>query len=296
MVYHRVSDLDFTLGECPKLPRPKRVLMTTPEHFEVAYVINPHMEGHAGAVDRQEALRQWTALRETYAALGFEVQVMEGRPGLPDMVFCANQTLPYPGVAGGRGGVVLGRMHASPRRAEVPHVAAFFRDLGYATKSLPGHVRAFEGMGDALRHPGRALLWGGYGFRTDPSAYEALTAMLGVPVLALHLEDPDFYHLDTCLCILDETTALIYPGAFDADGLGLLRRLFPRLLEAPEDEARRRLACNAHSPDGRHVMIQRGNAHTCRILNESGFTPLEIETGEFLKAGGSVFCMKLMFW
>ncbi len=295
MVYSRVSALDFTLGECPKLPPPKRVLMTTPEHFEVAYVINPHMEGHIGAVDRDEARRQWTALRKTYLALGFDVQVLEGRPGLPDMVFCANQTLPYLD-ADGRRGVVLSRMHAPQRRDEVAHFATFFHDLGYDTRPLPEHVRAFEGMGDALWHPGRALLWGGYGFRTDPQAYEALTARLGVPVLALRLEDPDFYHLDTCLCVLDETTALIYPGAFDADGLRLLAHFFPRLLEAPEDEARRRLACNAHSPDGRRVIIQRGNAHTCRMLAEAGFTPLEVETSEFLKAGGSVFCMKLMFW
>ena len=296
MVYFHVSDLDFTLGECPELPRPKRVLMTTPEHFEVAYVINPHMAGNVGAVDRDEALRQWTALREAYVTFGFDVAVVKGRPELPDMVFCANQTLPYLDGGSGRRGVVLGRMRAPERRDEVPHVAAFFRDLGYETTELPAHVRAFEGMGDALRHPGRALLWGGYGFRTDPAAYEVLTERLGVPVLALRLEDPDFYHLDTCLCVLDEATALIYPGAFDADGLGLLRRLVPRLLEAPEDEARRQMACNAHSPDGRHVMIQRGNAHTCRMLTEAGFTPVEVETGEFLKAGGSVFCMKLMFW
>jgi N-dimethylarginine dimethylaminohydrolase len=32
------------------------------------------------------------------------------------------------------------------------------------------------------------------------------------------------------------------------------------------------------------------------MLREAGFTPLELDTSEFIKAGGSVFCMKLMFW
>lgn len=294
MVYFKAHELDFSLDACAPLPPPERVLMTTPDHYEVAYVINPHMAGNVGAVDREQALRQWKALRETYAALGCEVHVLEGRAGLPDMVFCANQTLPY--LMHEQRGVVLSRMFAPERRDEVPHFESFFCTLGYETTNLPENVQAFEGMGDALWHPGRALLWGGYGFRTDPRAYDFLSDRLQIPVLALRLEDPDFYHLDTCLCLLDEETALVYPGAFDAGGIGLLRRFFPRLLEAPEDEARELFACNAHSPDGHHVIIQRGTTRTCRMLIETGFTPIEVDTGEFLKAGGSVFCMKLMFW
>ena len=64
----------------------------------------------------------------------------------------------------------------------------------------------------------------------------------------------------------------------------------------PEDEARHRLASNAHCPDGKHVLIQEGCPVTNRQLKEAGFIPVELETGEFLKAGGSVFCMKQMFW
>jgi N-dimethylarginine dimethylaminohydrolase len=151
-------------------------------------------------------------------------------------------------------------------------------------------------MGDALWHPGRRLLWGGYGFRTELAVYEHLSETLAVPVLPLALHDPEFYHLDTCLCPLDEQTALVYPGAFTAEGLETVRAHFERVIEAPEDEARTRFACNAHSPDGQTVLIQRGCTVTNARLREAGYEVVELETDEFLKSGGSVFCMKVMYW
>lgn len=296
MVYRQADQLDFTIETTPPMPLPRRVLMVSPDHFDVEYVINPHMEGHIGQVDRALARRQWEALRDTYRTLGFEVHVLDGVPGLPDMVFCANQTLPFLRGDGERG-VVLSRMHAPQRRDEVPHIARFFEQQGYALVSIPDEVPgSFEGMGDALWHPGHALLWGGYGFRTDQAVYEWLARELGVRVVALHLTDPDFYHLDTCLSLLDAGTALYVPAAFDEAGRTLLHRLIPNLIEVPEREARELLACNAHCPDGRHVLIQRGCTETVEKIRAAGFEPIELDTGEFLKSGGSVFCMKMMFF
>ena len=76
----------------------------------------------------------------------------------------------------------------------------------------------------------------------------------------------------------------------------MIHALFDEVIEAPEDESRQLFACNAHCPDGRHVIIQRGCAVTVARLQAAGFTPIEVDTDEFLKAGGSVFCMKQMFW
>lgn len=287
---------DFSVDALPALPRPGRVLLTSPDHFEVAYVINPHMAGHVGDVDRARARRQWDALREAYEQLGFEVSVIDGAGGLPDMVFCANQTLPYL-TPGGERGAVMSRMHAPQRKAEVAHYRRFFEAAGYETHGLdPDLPGDFEGMGDAIWHPGRYLLWGGYGYRTDRQVYERLENALGFPVLPLHLTDPDFYHLDTCFCPLDEDTVLLYPGAFDAEGLATIGQHFRRVIEAPEDEARSLFACNAHCPDGEHVLIQAGCERTNGLLRAGGYTVVELDTSEFLKSGGSVFCMKLMFW
>lgn len=286
----------FALDALPPIPRPGRVLMTSPDHFRVEYVINPHMAGHIGDVDPDRARRQWEALKDTYERLGMEVAVLAGAPGLPDMVFCANQTLPYQ-TPGGELGVILSRMHAAQRKPEVEHYDRFFGSVGYEVQHLdPDLPGDFEGMGDAIWHPGRYLLWGGYGYRTDRRVYERFAEKLGFPVVALELTDPDFYHLDTCLCPIDEETALYYPGAFTDEGIAAIKAHFRRTIEAPEDDARERFACNAHSPDGRHVLIQAGSETTNELLRAGGYEPVELDTSEFLKSGGSVFCMKLMYW
>jgi N-dimethylarginine dimethylaminohydrolase len=297
LIYRSLDALDFALTDCPPVARPQQVLLTTPDYFDVEYVINPHMEGQAVAVDKDEAIRQWEALRETYDALGVDVHTADGAAGLPDMVFCANQTLPALDPESGRRSVVLSRMHAAQRREEVPYYAGFFSEHGYDVRELSNDLDGhFEGMGDALWHPGRHLLWGGHGFRTSPEVYEALSELTGAPVLLLELADEDFYHLDTCLCPLDEQTALVYPGAFTEEGDALIEHFFETVIEVPAVEAREQFACNAHCPDGQHVLIQRGCDVTEEQLEAAGFTPVPLDTGEFLKSGGSVFCMKLMFW
>lgn len=282
------------LGTVDLMPTPRQVLLTTPKHFEVAYEINPHMRGNAGTVDGTQAQRQWDQLHRAYRRLGFIVHTLEGHPGLPDMVFCANQTLPFLDAQGHRPTVFLSKMARQERRQEVDLYHPFFAQQGYQVAQFDEAVQQFEGMGDALWHPGRWLLWGGHGFRTDATAYEAFPDAL--PILRLHLSDPDFYHLDTCLCLLDPETALIAPEAFDATGLALLSAFFPRLIEAPSHEARQGFACNAHCPDGTHVLIEAQCTETQQLLFQAGFQPIPVDTREFLKAGGSVFCMKQMFW
>jgi arginine dihydrolase len=271
--------------------------MTVPAHFQVEYIINPHMAGNVGQVDPAVAREQWNSLQDAYRALGIETHALPDAPGLPDMVFCANQTLPVPATPGSSGPrVVLSRMFSTHRRREVPAYNRFFSSRGYEAVSLKEGRGWFEGMGDAIWHPGRYLLWGGYGFRTDQEVYHRLAQSLEVPIVMIRLEDPDFYHLDTCFSALSERCALIYPRAFDSDGLALVRSLFEEVIEAPDDESRSLFACNAHCPDGRHVIIQRGCTETVSLLKKAGFEPIEVDTDQFLLAGGSVFCMKQMFW
>ncbi|MDE2996474.1 MAG: arginine deiminase-related protein [Bacteroidota bacterium] len=296
MVITRLSEVDFSRSDLPVMPPADRMVMTTPDHFDIEYVINPHMAGNIGSVDKENARAQWLALKEAFESCGTPVDVVEGMPGQPDMVFCANQTLPYL-LLDGTKGVVLSRMHAPQRAGEVQYFREYFEAKWWAVKeSVWNGETDFEGMGDALWHVGRRLLWGGYGFRTDKSVYDRISEGLDTPVLALQLDDPEFYHLDTCLCILNEETALIFAPAFQPEGLELIRHFFPTVIEAPEDEARELFACNAHSPDGRHAVIQRGCVQTNRALRDLGFTVIEVDTDEYLKSGGSVFCMKLMTW
>jgi N-dimethylarginine dimethylaminohydrolase len=289
----RAAELDFDLRSAPSRPLETRVLMAHPQYFDVEYVINPHMSAHVGAVDKAKALQQWIAVGEAYRKLGFAVFVLPAEPGFPDYVFTANQSFPVLFADGGWG-CVLSHMKHPQRRGEVPKVADWYRRAGGRVLELEGMQSAFEGMGDALWLPGHRVILGGHGFRTDLSTYVKLAQLLDVPILALELLDDRFYHLDTCLSLIDPETALYVPAAFQDEGIELLEKAFPRLLPLGEREAAELLAGNGHSPDGRHFLVQKGCLQTTAAARSLDLEVIEIETSEFEKSGGSVFCMKLM--
>lgn len=297
-LYRSVRELDFRLADLPRLPQPRRVLMADPAEFDVAYDINPHMreaDGSLKRVDRARARAQWQALRTEFERLGLEVLLVPPLEGHPDLVFCANQVLPVAAQAARdeRARVVPSNMRWEERRGEVPHVVSVLEQHGYAPLRLATRER-IEGMGDGLWHPGRRLLWAGVGPRSSEAAWAEIAERLDLHVVLLELVEPAFYHLDTALALLSEDACLWLPEALGAESRALVEALVPRRIAADRDEAHRLLACNACSPDGVHVLIQRGCAQTNARLTAAGFTVREVETGEFLKSGGSVFCLKLL--
>jgi len=294
MLYSSVADIPFTLSDLPSQELPRSILMVTPEHYQVEYVLNPYMKGNIGSVDQAEAHVQWSSLRRSYLALGIGVNNIRGVAGSPDMVFAANQTLPGLDSRGGRR-VLLSNMADEVRRSEVDHFGTFFLDHGYDVVRLSAGTK-LEGCGDGIWHHDLRLLWCGHGFRSDPTAFEESCALFDVPGNLLELRDEAFYHLDTCLAVINRDTALWVRSAFSPGSVEILERLIPHLIEVPLHEAGSLLACNAHSPDGKTVVIQSGCDETNMLLRSAGFSVKEVDTSEFLKAGGSVFCMKQMYW
>ena len=284
------------LSSLPARPAMDAILMCDPSHFEVKDVKNAFMDGNVAAVDPAMAKRQWQELAATFKRLGHPVAVQPSAPGLEDMVFTANQM--FVGFSPKLGAyAVPGRMRYPSRRREVQHFRAWFQERGYRILELPvtdGESLFFEAHGDAIWHPGRQLIWGGYGQRTAQRAYELLSGLLAVPVVTLSLPTEKFYHLDTAFSPLDEESVLIYPGAFDADGLALIRHYFKNVVAMTEADADN-FAGNALAL-GKKVVLQRGSTDTCRQLSELGFEPVEVDTGEFMKSGGSVFCLKLAYY
>lgn len=267
------------------------VLFAEPTYFDVEYVINPHMK--PGTVDRSLARRQWESLVEVYRDLGLDVSILPAVEGLPDLVFIANQSLPTRRGDGSLA-VVLSRMWAPQRRPEVEVVRRFFMERGYAVHEIEDEDTFFEGTGDAIWHPRRRLIYGGYGWRTVRRAYWPRGGHIDAHVIPIQLCDARFYHLDTCLAPLDENTACYVPVAFLPEGRALLERSFDNLIEVPLDEAVGALACNGHCPDGRHFIVDRLAEETMRRVQAAGFTPVPVDTSEFRKSGGSVQCLKLM--
>jgi N-dimethylarginine dimethylaminohydrolase len=295
-VFTSVDQPDLKVTDLPAMRVPKEVLMVTPKYFSVEYVINPHMAQNVGAVNKLEARNEWDVLKSTFEQIGLQVHVIEGEKGLPDMVFCANQSLPFISENGDKQ-VFMSIMHDDERKEEVPYIEQWYRQNGYEIHYLDENkIDDFEGCGDAIWHTGRRLLWGGYGYRSSIKAYEIISKTFDLPVIALELVDEEFYHLDTCFCVLDENTVLIYPDAFADEGLKLINSVFDKVIHASKYEATKLFACNATCPDGKNVIIQQGCTDVNKNLRDAGFSVHEVSTYEFLKSGGSVFCMKMMVW
>jgi N-dimethylarginine dimethylaminohydrolase len=290
-VIDRVSDLLSPQAVLPRAPW-ESVLLASPAHFDVKYVINPHMEGQVGNVDRALAVRQWQALTDTYRQLGYPVHVIEAVPDLVDLVFVANQSFPAK-LPDGRWVVIRSNMRSPWRRPEVEVLSSWYEAQRSAVTLPLGDEHAFEGKGDARWHPDRELIYCGYGYRTQRPSIDALVELLQVPVVALELVDPNFYHLDTCLSPLDADTALVVEEAFTDEGLAILRRSFSRLIQVPYAEAMNFVA-NGNCPDGQHFIIQKNNPITTARVADAGFSVIELDTSEFMKSGGSVFCMTMM--
>jgi N-dimethylarginine dimethylaminohydrolase len=267
-------------ADAERMATPRRYLMCRPEHFTVAYAINPWMDVTRGA-DRDLAVRQWETLRQTYLSLGHEVELIDPEPGLPDMVFAANGGLVVEGHALGA------RFTHAERRAEGP---AYLRRLGTLDlKSVTEPVHVNEGEGDFLVVGD--LILAGTGFRTDPGAHTEVQELFGVPVISLQLVDPRFYHLDTALAVLDDDDVAYLPEAFSPGSLSVLRHLFPDAVQASEADAVV-LGLNAVS-DGRHVVLPTQATRLAEQLRERGYEPVGVDLSELLKAGGSVKCCTL---
>lgn len=260
--------------------------MVDPAYFEVTYEINPFMK-KGTEVDKKLAKEQWQKLKSTYQDLGFQVHVLDAQEGLPDMVFAANQCVSTPKE------IILSNMRHKERENEVAHFLKWFKQKGLITARIES---SFEGMGDLLWDYQGKRLFGGLGPRTDAQAYDEIEALIKTPITRLTLIDPRFYHLDTCLCIINQHTALYVPEAFSEESLGILRKSFLQLYRVELDEAVEFLACNAHSPDGEHLLIECGAKKLAESLEESAFKLISLDTSEFIKAGGSIFCLKNQGW
>jgi len=185
-------------------------------------------------------------------------------------------------------------MASSFRTGEVPYFAKWYEKQGYHVIYQVHPPVEFEGMGDAIWHPGHKLLYIGYGFRTSQKALQRAANCIGCNVIGLQLTQPHFYHLDTALSVIDENTAIYVEEAFTPEGIQILKKMFPRLLAVPLHEAKAGFVTNGHCPDGKHFIVHHGNHTTKKSLESIGITVIELDTSEFMKSGGSVFCMKMM--
>ena len=268
------------------------ILVCNPQHYGIEYEINPWMSVKNPA-DRDLAISQWHGLVVLLKKIGVNVVEMQGQPGLPDMVFTANAGLVFQNKK-----VVLSNFKYPQRRPERKFYQEWFEGNGYEVIETFTPEFHFEGAGDALfKHPtneqhyGNKLIFG-YGFRSD---YDAVTHSYWGQIWRectqyLPLNDPYFYHLDTCFCPLKDDYALVWSGAFKDDVLYSLICGMEALL-VPEEDARK-FACNAVAV-GNKVIIPSGCDGTKQLLLSAGFEVYDTDMSEFIKAGGACKCLTL---
>ncbi len=274
---------------------PQKILMCEPKYFTVNYTGNKFMIGNQNKVNNRLALEQWSMLKDAYKGLGYEVNLIKPGEDEVDMVFTANQSFPFIDRNGNKK-VILSKMRNKERRTEIPYFEQFYEDAGYDVIHLPDDVNYFESMGDAIVDYERKIIFGGIGVRTEGSVYKYLTEFTGYHVITLNLENPSLYHLDTCFSILNENTVVVDRSGFDVDNLRKITQYFDNVIEADPEENLKYFVCNCHCPDGKNVIVQKGSKIFKEQIKTAGFDILEVNTGEFIKSGGSVFCMKLMYY
>ena len=268
-----------------RVPSTRTVLMCRPDHFTVSYRINPWMHPEA-PTDTSLAVRQWEVLYQTYLDLGFDVRLIDGIDGLPDMVYAANGGFVLDGIA-------YGASFTYPeRQPEGPAYMDWFGANGFDVR-VPESVN--EGEGDFLL-VGDVIL-AGTGFRSDTGSHEELARIFGREVVSLELVNPSFYHLDTAVAVLDpqpghENPNIAYlPSAFNETGLAILRERFPDAILVNEEDAAV-LGLNSFS-DGYNVVIASRAKDFERQLRERGYNPIGVDLSELLLGGGGVKCCTL---
>jgi len=269
----------------------KRVLLCPPAYFDVVDQKNPYMSANSG-VDREKAERQWKALCSALEQAGCQVETIAPAAGLEDMVFAANQV--FVGFHEGVGKfIVPSRMVHASRQREVPFYVDWFRQRDYKIIEVDLGSEHLEGHGDLLWHPDWSRIYAGYGFRSTQAGVEkfrAAMSKLGIPVVPLQLVDRYCYHLDTCFCPLNNDALLIYPGAYAPESLTTLRGFWKRVHELTADEAHKFMG-NGIVVNGRYLTPY-VTPHLEAILSQEALAPVIIDTSEFEKSGGSLFCMK----
>ncbi len=260
-------------------------LMCPPEHFTVAYIINPWMHGNLRRIDNVVAKQQWRSLYDVLTDHAC-VRLVLPQPSSPDMVFTANA-----GLVKGRQ-FILSRFRYPERQYEEPYFADWFTDRGYEVSTMPRDV-PFEGAGDALFDRAEERLWMAHGHRSIEGAREVLARRLDSEIVLLKLVDNRFYHLDTCFCPLEGGYLLYYPAAFDDESRATIEARVPapqRIALGEEDALA--FACNAVNIDQR-VVVNRATPQLVQALARKGFEVLQTPLSEFMKAGGSAKCLTL---
>lgn len=260
-------------------------LMAWNKRYNVNYDINPWMTNNLQRVDTEKAFHQWKSLVKILEKIGAKVSKMSvDNELIPDIVFTANAGFIHNNV------LILSNFKHSQRQQEIPYYRNWF--LTNINAHLHVLFEEFEGAGDALIDA-QNNIWVGYGFRSNLESHDKLKMVYpSLNIISLKLINPEFYHLDTCFCPLNNGYVLYYPDAFNDEGQFYIKKYFGNKVINVSFEDAKDFACNTVEWNG-NLILNKCSPKLNFELEKIGYNVIETDLTEFLKAGGSAKCLTL---
>ncbi len=199
-----------------------RLVMCKPTYLSTDVKNNVFMSGEK--VDVTRAVIQWSRTVHILKALDADVLEIPPTKGAQDAIYTANVAVaikPY---------VILARYKAPGRAVEIPAAKKFFEDLGYQTVQPPDF---FEGEAD-LKKWKDGVYFGGVGQFSTQAAFDWIQQQTGVTIIPLREVNPEQFHLDCSLTIVDEENFIVAKSGLDAQSVATLEK-YGNVIFTPEN-------------------------------------------------------------
>jgi len=200
------------------------------------------------------------------------------------MVFVANAGLPM------KDKFILSNFTHKERQGEVEFFRKYFSKK-FEVIELPEDIK-FEGQGDAF-FVGKKLFIGN-GFRSSEKAGDYIKEYLpdDYKIIKLNLINQNFYHLDTAIAYIGDDNFLVVKSAFSDDSLEILKRQ-GNLIFLSDEDAKNFAANNIIYKE--NIILNDATPELEKKLNDLDLNVIKKNTSEFLKSGGSVRCLSLVY-
>jgi N-dimethylarginine dimethylaminohydrolase len=240
-----------------------------------------------GAPDHAAAATEHELLCALLEEAGAEVVVSRHDPGNPDAIYVYDPVL-----VGTRGAVLL-RPGKEGRRGEPRAIAESLEAAGVPVAAEIADPVVVEGGDTVWLDPETLLV--GVGYRTSPSAVDALREAFGVEVVAFDLPHwngrGEVMHLMSFLSPLDRDLALVYARIAPVRLLELLAERGIAVVEVPDEEFETQ-GPNVLALGPRRALALDGSPETRRRLEKAGVDVVVYRGEEISKKGdGGPTCL-----
>lgn len=251
--------------------------MCRPSYFTVNYSISPWMKSFN--VNQSLAFTQWHTLVRTYRNFNIKVSIIEQEKNLSDMVFTTDCGIVHKNI------FIPANFTFPQRQLETYPYISWFSQNNFKIKFLSKFYK-FEG-GDFLYW--NKFLLAGTGFRSNIESVFEIGKILKFNTLFLELINKNYYHLDTCLLPLDSETVFYYPSAFSQKSQILLKKIVPNLIPISQKDSETFVTNSMIYQN--NIICQKGLKNIKNEFINLGYNIIEIDLGEFKKAGGGIHCL-----